>query len=139
MSPASNTAAALRKTPSKTASKQVARAKPHAATRLVLLVATRKGAWFFHGDASRKAWKADGPHFLGDTMSQVLLDPRDGRTLLAAAKTGHLGPTILLLHQPGPHLEGGAATTGLCCGQRRPARPIGGPHLLAHARARQRT
>ena len=94
MSPASATAAASRKTLSKTASKQAARAKPHAATRLVLLVATRKGAWFFHGDASRKAWKADGPHFLGHTISQVLLDPRDGRTLLAAAKTGHLGPTI---------------------------------------------
>ena len=23
-----------------------------------------------------------------------MLDPRDGRTLLAAAKTGHLGPTV---------------------------------------------
>jgi hypothetical protein len=57
-------------------------------------VATRKGAWFFHGDAGRKAWKADGPHFLGHTISHVQLDPRDGRTLLAAAKTGHLGPTI---------------------------------------------
>jgi hypothetical protein len=57
-------------------------------------VATRKGAWFFHGDAGRKAWKADGPHFLGHTISHLQLDPRDGRTLLAAAKTGHLGPTI---------------------------------------------
>jgi hypothetical protein len=57
-------------------------------------VATRKGAWFFHGDGGRKAWKADGPHFLGHTISHVQLDPRDGRTLLAAAKTGHLGPTI---------------------------------------------
>jgi photosystem II stability/assembly factor-like uncharacterized protein len=62
--------------------------------RLVVLVATRKGAWLFHGDAKRKAWVADGPHFLGHTISHVQLDPRDGRTLLAAAKTGHLGPTI---------------------------------------------
>jgi photosystem II stability/assembly factor-like uncharacterized protein len=60
----------------------------------VLLVATRKGAWIFHGDARRKTWAADGPHFLGHTISHVKLDPRDGRTLLAAAKTGHLGPTI---------------------------------------------
>ena len=60
----------------------------------MILVATRKGAWFFHGDLRRKAWKADGPHFLGHTISHVQLDPRDGRTLLAAAKTGHLGPTI---------------------------------------------
>jgi photosystem II stability/assembly factor-like uncharacterized protein len=62
--------------------------------RLVVLVATRKGAWLFHGDAKRKAWEADGPHFLGHNISHVQLDPRDGRTLLAAAKTGHLGPTI---------------------------------------------
>jgi len=61
---------------------------------LLLSVATRKGAWLFHGDAKRKAWSVDGPHFLGHTISQVRLDPRDGRTLLAAAKTGHLGPTI---------------------------------------------
>ncbi len=64
------------------------------ATHPVILVATRKGAWFFHGDARRRTWRADGPHFLGHTISQVALDPRDGRTLLAAAKTGHLGPTI---------------------------------------------
>ncbi len=90
MSPSSATVPASGKTSSKTA----ARAKPAAATRLVVLVATRKGAWIFHGDAGRKAWKADGPHFLGHTISHVQLDPRDGRTLLAAAKTGHLGPTI---------------------------------------------
>ena len=63
-------------------------------TRLLLMVATRKGAWLFHGDAKRKAWVADGPHFLGHTISHLQLDPRDGRTLLAAAKTGHLGPTV---------------------------------------------
>ncbi len=62
--------------------------------RVVLLVATRKGAWLFHSDARRKTWQADGPHFLGHTISHLQLDPRDGRTLLAAAKTGHLGPTV---------------------------------------------
>ncbi|MBL0149429.1 MAG: glycosyl hydrolase [Ideonella sp.] len=61
---------------------------------MVVLVATRKGAWFFHSDDKRKRWRVDGPHFLGHTISHVQLDPRDGRTLLAAAKTGHLGPTI---------------------------------------------
>lgn len=59
-----------------------------------VLVATRKGAWLFYGDADRKAWRADGPHFLGHVISHLVLDPRDGRTLLAAAKTGHLGPTV---------------------------------------------
>lgn len=62
--------------------------------RLLMLVATRKGAWIYHGDAERRSWRVDGPHFLGHIISHLVLDPRDGRTLLAAAKTGHLGPTI---------------------------------------------
>jgi photosystem II stability/assembly factor-like uncharacterized protein len=70
------------------------RSTPASAKDLVIMVATRKGAWLFHGDSKRKAWAADGPHFLGHNISHVQLDPRDGRTLLAAAKTGHLGPTI---------------------------------------------
>ncbi len=86
MSQTSNSPASARKTASRSA--------PASAQRLVILVATRKGAWLFHGDARRKAWVADGPHFLGHTISHVQCDPRDGRTLLAAAKTGHLGPTI---------------------------------------------
>src|SRR6185369_5350851 len=61
---------------------------------VVVLVATRKGAWLYHGDAARKAWRVSGPHFLGHIIQHLVLDPRDGRTLLAAAKTGHLGPTI---------------------------------------------
>ena len=65
-----------------------------AAQRMAVLVATRKGAWIYHGDAGRRAWRVDGPHFLGHIVSHVVLDPRDGRTLLAAAKTGHLGPTV---------------------------------------------
>jgi photosystem II stability/assembly factor-like uncharacterized protein len=60
----------------------------------VLLVATRKGAWILRGDTARRAWTADGPHFLGHVVHHLVLDPRDGRTLLAAARTGHLGPTI---------------------------------------------
>ena len=68
---------------------------PHHPDRtLVLLVATRKGAWLLHGDAERRNWRVDGPHFLGQNISHLQLDPRDGRTLLAAAKTGHLGPTV---------------------------------------------
>jgi photosystem II stability/assembly factor-like uncharacterized protein len=61
---------------------------------LIVLVATRKGAWLYHADPARSRWRADGPHFLGHVISHLVLDPRDRRTLLAAAKTGHLGPTI---------------------------------------------
>lgn len=60
----------------------------------VLLVATRKGAWIFHGDPARKSWRGDGPHFLGNIIHHLVLDPRDGRTLLAAVSTGHLGPSL---------------------------------------------
>ena len=63
-------------------------------TSVLLLVATRKGAWLYHGDATRQHWRVDGPHFLGHIINHLVLDPRDGRTLLAAAKTGHLGPTV---------------------------------------------
>lgn len=66
--------------------------KADTATRL--LVATRKGGWIFTADKSRKKWTTNGPHFLGNVLHHMMLDPRDGRTLLATAKTGHLGPTI---------------------------------------------
>jgi hypothetical protein len=64
------------------------------ARQVLVLVATRKGAWLYHGDATRKTWRVDGPHFLGHIVNHLVLDPRDGRTVLAAAKTGHLGPTV---------------------------------------------
>ncbi len=65
-----------------------------AARSQLILVATRKGAWLFRGDAARRTWRPDGPHFLGHVVSHLVLDPRDRRTLLAAARTGHLGPTV---------------------------------------------
>ncbi|MBM3571244.1 MAG: glycosyl hydrolase, partial [Alphaproteobacteria bacterium] len=61
---------------------------------MAIRVATRKGAWIYRGDGTRRSWRPDGPHFLGHVISHLVLDPRDRRTLLAAAKTGHLGPTI---------------------------------------------
>lgn len=63
-------------------------------SRTALLVSTRKGAWLFYSDGNRKTWQVDGPHFLGQIVNHLVLDPRDGRTLVAATKTGHLGPTI---------------------------------------------
>jgi photosystem II stability/assembly factor-like uncharacterized protein len=69
-------------------------AKSRAVARTLLLVATRKGAWLYRDDGSRNTWRADGPHFLGQIINHLVADPRDGKTLLAAASTGHLGPTI---------------------------------------------
>jgi hypothetical protein len=61
---------------------------------VLLLVATRKGAFFLTSDSARRTWKTSGPHFLGSIVHHVMLDPRDRRTMLLAARTGHLGPTV---------------------------------------------
>ncbi|HLX80569.1 MAG TPA: glycosyl hydrolase [Burkholderiales bacterium] len=68
---------------------------PGAATGPVrLLVATRKGAFILKSDPARRSWKTTGPKFLGHAAHHCVLDPRDRRTLLLAARTGHLGPTV---------------------------------------------
>jgi len=65
-----------------------------AAGAVVLLVATRKGAFILRADGARRSWKLSGPIFLGNVVHHLVLDPRDRRTLLRAARTGHLGPTV---------------------------------------------
>ncbi len=70
-------------------------ARPRAASpRFTLLVGTRKGAFFLSSDRARRRWSIDGPHFLGSQINHLVLDPRDGKTLMMAARTGHLGPTV---------------------------------------------
>lgn len=78
------------------ARKAVAKAlRPTTAKKhLMLLVGTRKGAFIYHGDVTRSNWQLDGPHRLGEIVNHVVLDPRDGITMLMAARAGHLGPTI---------------------------------------------
>ena len=61
-------------------------ARPAAKSRVLVMVGTRKGAWLYHGDQARRTWRTSGPHFLGHIINHVMLDPRDGRTLLAAAR-----------------------------------------------------
>lgn len=70
------------------------RKSPGQKGKIVLLIGTRKGAFICHGNPSRRVWKLDGPHFLGSTVHHLVLDPRDRRTLMMAAQTGHLGPTV---------------------------------------------
>jgi photosystem II stability/assembly factor-like uncharacterized protein len=59
-----------------------------------LFVGTRKGLFLLESDTDRERFAIDGPHFLGNLVHHAMLDPRDGRTLLAAARTGHIGPTV---------------------------------------------
>lgn len=59
-----------------------------------LFVSTRKGLWIYRSD-DRTTWSVDGPHHFGHVVHHTVRDPRDGRTILAATRTGHLGPTVL--------------------------------------------
>ncbi len=61
---------------------------------VALLVASRKGAFILKADGARRRWKLSEPIFLGQIVHHLVLDPRDRRTMLMAARTGHLGPTV---------------------------------------------
>jgi hypothetical protein len=70
-------------------------ADPKLATGPVtLLVATKKGVFVLKSDAARRRWRISPPLFLGHIAHHAVMDPRDRRTLLVAARTGHLGPTV---------------------------------------------
>ncbi|NJD89073.1 MAG: glycosyl hydrolase [Betaproteobacteria bacterium] len=75
------------------------RSSSSATGTVALLVATRKGAFIYRSDKSRRAWRVAGPMFFGHTVHHLVLDARPnakgGRTMLAATRTGHLGPTIM--------------------------------------------
>ena len=58
-----------------------------------LLVGTRKGAWKL-SSPDRVRWTRGEPWFFGRTVHHLVEDPRDGETLLASVRTGHLGPTV---------------------------------------------
>jgi photosystem II stability/assembly factor-like uncharacterized protein len=60
-----------------------------------LWIGTRKGLFALRGDAQRKTWKLQGPQYLGHIVHHVMVDPRAPRHMVMAAKTGHLGPTVL--------------------------------------------
>jgi hypothetical protein len=72
---------------------RTAGSKPEAGL-VALLLATKKGAFIIKSDKNRREWEIKGPIFLGNIVHHLMLDPRNRRTMLMAAKTGHLGPTI---------------------------------------------
>jgi photosystem II stability/assembly factor-like uncharacterized protein len=67
------------------------RDKP-ARPRPTLLLGTAKGAFRLGKHGAH--WKLSAPALFGSKVNDFVLDPRDGRTLLAASNGGHLGPTI---------------------------------------------
>ncbi|MBS0374458.1 MAG: glycosyl hydrolase [Proteobacteria bacterium] len=60
----------------------------------MLWIGTRKGAFALRPSPRGGTFKLAGPQFLGHVIHHVVQDPREPRTLLMAAKTGHLGPTV---------------------------------------------
>ncbi|NMG75425.1 WD40/YVTN/BNR-like repeat-containing protein [Aromatoleum diolicum] len=71
----------------------------------ILLVGTRKGAFILHDDGGRKDWRVSGPHFLGSAVHHMVLDRRDGKTLLLGTRPGHLGPTVFRSSDLGAHWQ----------------------------------
>src|SRR5438045_4852773 len=60
----------------------------------LVLVGTRKGAFTFTADKSRKEFKIAGPSHFGCIVHHIVQDPRARKVLLAGVRTGHLGPTV---------------------------------------------
>ncbi len=60
----------------------------------VLIIGSRKGVFLLSPDSSRSTWTLSDPMFLGHVAQHAVLDPRDGRRMLLAGRTGHLGPTV---------------------------------------------
>jgi hypothetical protein len=60
-----------------------------------LWIGTRKGLFSLRTDRARRRWKLGGPQFLGHVVHHVVQDPREPRVVLLAARTGHLGPTVM--------------------------------------------
>lgn len=58
-----------------------------------LLVGTRKGAFVFTSDRSRKSWKVSGPHLKGNEIYRVAYDRRSG-TVFASVNSAQWGPTL---------------------------------------------
>jgi hypothetical protein len=64
------------------------------ASRMLLLIGTKKGAFVLSGDPSRRKWEAAPPLCFGHVIHHFVQDPRAPKRMLIAAKTGHLGPTV---------------------------------------------
>ncbi|MCA9800526.1 MAG: glycosyl hydrolase [Cyanobacteria bacterium HKST-UBA02] len=61
---------------------------------IALLVGTRKGAFILESASDRSSWSLSEPIFLGHIVYHLVADPRKPESILMAAKTGHLGPTV---------------------------------------------
>ena len=109
------------------------------ARKLLVMVATRKGAWLFHGDRRAGNGASTARIFSATSSITCVLDPRDGETLLAAAKTGHLGPTVFRSTDLGRTWKEATRPPAFAKAAEGEQGPRRRSHLLAHALPRQRT
>ena len=110
-------------------------ARPVAAKRVRLLIATRKGLWTLTSDARAPRVEARaGPQFLGHIVHHAIADPRDGAD--AARRRAHRAPRAdrVPLDRSRQDVEGSGAPAGVHGGQRARRRS----HVLADARATRR-
>jgi len=63
-------------------------------TAVTLLIGTRKGVWTLSSQ-DRRNWSVEGPQFLGHIAQHLVADPREPGRMVLAARTGHLGPTVM--------------------------------------------
>jgi hypothetical protein len=54
---------------------------PNGATKLIVLIGTVKGAFFYHTDIDRADWELTGPHLAGWEVYSLCGDPRNDRIL----------------------------------------------------------
>ncbi len=80
-------------------------AKKPAPRKLVLLIGTVKGAFFYHSDDSRTKWKLTGPHLSGWEIFSLCGDSRNGRILAGTEHWQH-GSTIRTSKDFGATWEG---------------------------------
>ena len=53
--------------------------------KILVLAGTREGLYLFEGTCAREGWRRRGPYLDGLDIANAVLDPRDGRTIWAAA------------------------------------------------------
>jgi photosystem II stability/assembly factor-like uncharacterized protein len=85
---------------------------------MTLLIGTRKGVFTLSSNDQRSSWTLSDPMFLGHVAQHVVLDPRDGKRLVAAMRTGHLGPTVLLSDDMGASWREASAPPAFRSGER---------------------
>lgn len=63
-------------------------------SEILLFVSTSKGGFVYYSNPERLVWEINGPHLLGSIIHHMILDYRNNKTILMAAKTKEHGVTI---------------------------------------------